>query len=76
MNVPLLVELDSFLKANNLILDSTDFDYITSINWKTTLTLKCLKCGTNFTITTKQLLRPHPERDGLICPTCNTELLF
>ena len=76
MNAPLLIELDTFLKENNLELQSNDFDFITSINWKTSVILKCLKCGTIFNITVKQLLRPHPPRDGLICPRCNAEDLF
>ena len=76
MNAPLLIELDTFLKENNLELQSTDFDFITSITWKTAITLKCLKCQTIFQITVKQLLRPHPERTGLICPRCNAVILF
>lgn len=76
MNAPLLIELDDFLKKNNLELLSEDFDFITSITWKTTIDIKCKKCGNIFSITVKQLLRPHPERTGLVCPRCNAENLF
>lgn len=76
MNAPLLIELDKFLKENNLELQSTDFDFITSITWKTSIELKCKNCGHIFSITVKQLIRPHPERTGLICPRCNAEILF
>lgn len=76
MNASLLIELNDFLKQNNLELQSTDFNFITSINWKTPLQLKCLKCNHIFTITTKQLLRPHPERLGIVCPRCNGEDIF
>lgn len=76
MNASLLIELDTFLKENELELQSNDFDFITSITWKTAIELKCLKCGKIFNITVKQLLRSHPPRTGKVCPRCNAEELF
>ena len=62
MNTSLLIELNDFLIKNNLTLNSTDFEFMTNITWKTSLPIKCNKCGVEFEITTKQLIRPHPER--------------
>lgn len=53
MNATLLIELDNFLKQNKLSLNNDDFDFITDINWKTPLNIKCLNCGCEFNITTK-----------------------
>ena len=76
MNPSLLIDLNDFLNDNDLSLDSDDFDFITGINWKTNLPLICKKCGHKFSITTKQLLKPHPERIGKVCSRCNSEDLF
>lgn len=66
-------ELNDFLFNNKL---ETETDINDKITWKSTLNLKCLVCGNNFSITIKQLLRPHPERVGFICPRCESERKF
>ena len=76
MNEDLLKKLNLFLINNNLILNSNDFDFITNISWKTVLPIKCLICGNEFSISIKQLLIPHPERVGLVCPYCESKRLF
>lgn len=76
MNAPLLIELNDFLQKNKLLIENNDFTFLTNINWKTQLPLKCEKCNYQFQVSTKQLLRPHPPRVGQPCPRCNGEELF
>lgn len=76
MNKLLLVELESFIKNNDLLFPLSTLDEIYAISWKTKLNLTCKNCGEKFDISVKQLLRPHPERSGKVCPRCNAEDLF
>lgn len=76
MNEPLLKELGDFLKANKLEFRTDNINEIYSITWKSKIELTCLDCGKQFEITVKQLLRPHPERQGLVCPRCEAERLY
>lgn len=76
MNETLLKELDEFLNSNNLEYTSNDLDEICNITWKSKIELKCKDCNTSFSISVKQLLRPHPERQGMVCPRCDAERLF
>lgn len=44
---------------------------------KSRITVKCKKCGTQYSITVGQLLHPHPERAyPTACPTCTSEFKF
>lgn len=76
MNEPLLKELEKYLSANNLEYRADSEEQIYAITWKSKLELTCLSCGDTFTISVKQLLRPHPERIGKVCPRCNSEHVF
>ena len=76
MNKNLLMELEKCFKENHLDLVTDDIDLITNLNWKSVIKLECLDCGEQFDISVKQLLRPHPERIGRICPRCESEETF
>lgn len=76
MNESLLRELEKCFKENHLDLVTDDINFITNLNWKSTLRLECLDCGEQFDISVKQLLRPHPARIGKICPRCESEATF
>lgn len=67
------LELFEFLKDNNLEMVSNDSD---KIIWKSKLELRCITCGNTFNISIKQLLRPHPERNGMVCTKCDDERKF
>lgn len=66
-------ELTLFLLNNKLEIKTEIDDKLT---WKSTIDLKCLVCGHTLSITVKQLLRPHPERVGFVCPRCESERKF
>ena len=63
------LELQEFLEDNKLELASS----IDKLIWKSKLEIRCITCGKVFSVGVKQLLRPHPERVGLVCPKCEED---
>lgn len=75
MNEVLLKELNQYLNENNLEVLLTGMDLV-DLTWTTKIPIRCKVCGDVREITVKQLLKPHPPRDGLVCNFCNNKRLF